>query len=347
MKRGFDAGRYIEAQTAEILKRVRRFDRLYLEFGGKLTFDDHAARVLPGYKKTTKIDLLKELGDLRIVYCVSARALEMEAYVGTYDMTHAEKALQDLRALKKFGFENIDIVITRFSNEKKAKEFGAKVRKMGKKVYFHSEIEGYGENITATLRGYARQELVEIKEDLIIITGPGSGSGKMGFALSQIYKERKRASRRPKAEGRTGFAKFETFPIWNLPIKHPVNLAYEAATADIGDYNMIDPFHLKAYGKRAVNYNRDVENFEILVKLMRGVSQLDSKHRTGQGGQRFPFGYKSPTDMGVSMAKVGIVDDEVCRRAGVAEIRKRLAWHKKAGDEEEVLRIEKVLRSVR
>jgi len=327
MKKGFDAERYIAVQSAEILKRVRKFGRLYLEVGGKLCYDEHAFRVLPGYRKTSKVEILKGLGDLEIVYCVSAKDLASGREVGLSGLSYKEKVLRDLKDIDGFGFDKVVIVVTRFSREKEARDFVLKLKKY--KVYFHDEVEGYGKDMVATLKGYEGNDYVSVESDLVVVTGPGSGSGKMGFILSQIYNERKR-----KIE--VGFAKFESFPIWNLPINHPVNLAYEAATADLGDYNVIDKFHLRAYGKRAVNYNRDVENFEILLKIGRLVS-----------GERWFCRYKSPTDMGVNMMRIGIVDDLVCRRAAGLEIRRRLERSKgKETRDEETLRLEKIWEKV-
>jgi len=319
MKKGFSSVRYVEAQTAEILRRVGKFDRLYLEVGGKLLSDDHAARVLPGYVRTCKIDVLSALSStssgakscsenlrkLSIVYCVNARDLVSSRFVGRYGLTSEEKAVKDLQGLKVLGFEP-RVVVTRFEGEKEAKKFRVKIRKMGLKVYFSEEIDGYGE-VGRTLVGYKKQKLVPLKGDLVVVTGVGGGSGKMGFVLSQIYKERKKGRRD------VGFAKFESFPIWDLSLSHPVNLAYEAATADLGDENVVDPFHLRAYGRRVVNYNRDVANFHILKRVMRAID-----------GKLYPFGYRSPTDMGVNMMSAGIVSDVVCRRAAAKEIRGRV-----------------------
>ena len=324
MKKGFDAEKYIALQSAEILKRVARFGRLYLEVGGKLCYDEHAARVLPGYKKTTKIEMLKELGNLDIVYCINAGDLASGREVGLSGFNFKEKALGDLKDLKSFGFDNVKVVVTMFSGED-VKGFVSGLKKKGYEVYFHDRIEGYGSNMAATLRGYDKNEYVKLDNDLVIVTGVGGGSGKMGFCLSQIYKERKSQKKHGKVE--TGFAKFESFPIWNLPMTHEVNLAYEAATADLGDYNMIDKFHMKAYKKRAVNYNRDVENFEILMRIARKVS-----------GTKWPCGYRSPTDMGVNMMREGIVDDLKCRNAGRLEIKRRLKKALKGSEEWERIR---------
>ena len=333
MRKGFDAGAYIEAQTAEILKRVAKFERLYLEFGGKLCYDGHASRVLPGYKKTTKVELLKKLGDLKIVYCVSALDLQSERVLGKAGLTYQKQVLKDLRDIRKFGLDDGVVVVTRFSGEGKALKFGKKLRAMGKKVYFFDDIKNYSDSDSA-IAGYKKHRYIPIKENLIVVTGPAGGSGKMSVALSQIYHEKV-------LKRKSGFAKFETFPIWNLPLKHPINLAYEAATADLGDKNMIDPFHLKAYGKRAVNYNRDVENFGILQAMVRRIT-----------GKRFPYGYRSPTDMGVNMAKVGIVDDGVCRKAAVREIRRRGRRYRKEfgkGRESEgtILRMREIMGKIR
>jgi uncharacterized protein (UPF0371 family) len=286
------------------LKRVKKFKRLYLEFGGKLIYDNHASRVLPGYKKTTKIELLKKLGNTEVVYCISAKDLQSKKLLVMGKRTYREQALKDLRDIKKFGIKNDVVVITKFGGEKKAKNFSKKLEKMGKSVYFHKEIKGYNKSVNKAIKGYKTQPYIPIKKNLIIISGPAGGSGKMAVALSQIYHEKNR-----KIE--SGFAKFETFPFWNLPLDHPINLAYEAATADLQDKIMVDLHHKKAYGKEAVNYNRDIENFLILKAINK------------------KFSYKSPTDMGVNMAKKGVIDDKICRDASIKEIKRRYAFYKK------------------
>jgi uncharacterized protein (UPF0371 family) len=311
MKKGFDSNIYIEAQTKEILKRVKKFKRLYLEFGGKLIYDKHAARVLPGYKKTTKVDLLRKLRDVRIIYCVNAKDLQSNKLVGRSKRTYQKQVLRDLRDIENHKLPNDIVVITRFSGEPKAQEFAKVLIKAQKKVYFHNEIEGYTNGPENAINGYKEQEYIPINENLIAITGPASGSGKMSVALSQIYHERK--NRIPSA-----FAKFETFPIWNLSLNHPINLAYEAATADLQDKNMVDPFHKNAYKIISINYNRDINNFGILQGLIKKITK-----------QKFPFGYKSPTDMGVNMAKVGIIDDDICKKAAIKEIFRRDKFYKK------------------
>ncbi len=356
MKKGFNTEKYIAAQTTEILKRIRNFGKLYLEIGGKLCYDKHAARVLPGYRETSKIEILKRLStsiehnfsdpSLKIIYCVSAKNLEKNRVVGLSKLDYKEKTLKDLGDLKKFGFKNIVVIITRFSKEKMAREFGISLRKLKYRVYFHNEIEGYGNNLAATLRGYEKNNYVKINKDLIVVTGPASGSGKMGFCLSQIYHERKNIASKNVPSIRQAstytdkvgkFAKFESFPIWNLPMNHPINLAYEAATADLGDYNVIDTYHKKAYGKRAVNYNRDVNNFGILMGIAQRIS-----------GEKWPCGYRSPTDMGMNMMKVGIVDDLICREAAKIEIRKRLKNALRCGKKckTETKRLEKISKKI-
>ena len=311
MKRGFDSSRYVKAQTKEILKRVNKFKRLYLEFGGRLIYDGHASRVLPGYKKTTKVELLKKLKNPEIIYCINSKDLQSKRVLGLKKRSYQEQSLKDLRDIKKFGLKNNIIVITRFGGEQKAKKFSKKLEAKGKTVYFHKEIKGYSKSVNKAIEGYKTQPYISIKNDLIIVSGPAGGSGKMAVALSQIYHEKKKKIK-------SGFAKFETFPFWNLSLDHPINLAYEAATADLQDVIMIDPFHKKAYNKIAVNYNRDIKNFSILQALSKKITK-----------EKFPFRYKSPTDMGINMAKIGIIDDKICRNASIKEINRRYNFYKK------------------
>jgi len=301
----FDTNKYLKEQTKKILERLSKFERLYFEFGGKLCYDLHAARVLPGYKPTAKIELLKKLGDIEIIYCISAKDIERGRVRRDYGLTYDNQTLKDISDIKDFGLKVNSVIITRHSGEHSSIKFKKKLENFGMKVYIHKEIEGYPNNINKVLKGYDNQPYTETKKKLIIVTGVGGNSGKMAFCLSQIYHERKKGIK-------TGFAKFETFPIWNLELKHPINVAYEAATADLLDVNMVDPFHKKAYGVSAVNYNRDVENFNILEKLMSKIT-----------GEKDPFGYKSPTDMGANMAKSGIIDDKSCREAAKQEIIRR------------------------
>ncbi len=302
---GFDTNKYLKEQTKKILERVSKFERLYFEFGGKLCYDLHAARVLPGYKPTAKIELLKKLGDIEIIYCISAKDIERGRVRRDYGLTYDNQTLKDISDIRDFGLKVNSVIITRHNGEHSAIKFKKKLENFGMKVYVHKEVEGYPNDINKVLAGYDEQPYAETKKKLIIVTGVGGNSGKMAFCLSQIYHERKKGIK-------TGFAKFETFPIWNLELKHPINVAYEAATADLLDVNMIDPFHKKAYGVTAVNYNRDIENFNILEKLMSKIT-----------GEKKPFGYSSPTDMGANMAKAGIVDDKLCREAAKQEIIRR------------------------
>jgi len=303
--KGFDTNKYLKEQTKRILERVSKFEKLYLEFGGKLCYDLHAARVLSGYDSTTKIELLKKLGDIEIIYCISAKDIEKGRVRRDFGLTYANQTLKDISDIKDFVLKVDSVIITRYSNEHSVKIFKKKLENFGMKVHIHKEIEGYPNNIKNVLHGYEKQPYVETKKKLIIVTGVGGNSGKMAFCLSQIYHERKK-------EIKTGFAKFETFPIWNLTLNHPINVAYEAATADLLDVNMVDPFHKRAYGITAINYNRDIENFNILQKLMQKITKETN-----------PFGYKSPTDMGVNMAKTGIIDDNICRKAAKQEIIRR------------------------
>ena len=307
----FNSTLYLKKQTEKILERVAKFERLYLEFGGKLCYDLHAARVLPGYVPTTKIKLLKKLGDIEIIYCISTKDIVKGRVRRDFGLTYDNQTLKDIEDIQDFGLKVNAVIITRYSGEKPAKIFKKKLENYGMNVYIHDEVEGYPNDIEKVLAGYEKQPYVKTDKKLIIVTGVGGNSGKMAFCLSQIYHERKKNIK-------TGFAKFETFPIWNLELKHPINVAYEAATADLLDVNMVDPFHKKAYGITAINYNRDIENFDILINLMAKIT-----------GEKAPFGYKSPTDMGVNMAKTGIVDDKLCREAAKQEIiRRHFRYHR-------------------
>lgn len=304
-KIGFDPEKYISEQKKEILERVGKFEKLYLEFGGKLCYDMHAARVLPGYKQTTKVDLLKHLGDIGIIYCICAKDIEKGRVRRDFGLTYDNQALKDIGDIEEFGLKVNCVIITRFQGEHSAKVFKKKLENYGMKVYIHTETEGYPNDIDKVIKGYEKQEYVEINKKLIIVTGVGEGSGKMASCLTQICNDRKRGIK-------AGFGKFETFPIWNLELNHPINVAYEAATADLIDVNMVDPYHKKAYGVTAINYNRDIENFNILINLMKRITGEDN-----------PFGYKSPTDMGVNKAAAGIVDEKVCIEASKQEIIRR------------------------
>ncbi|MCK4531398.1 MAG: DUF1846 family protein [Candidatus Aenigmarchaeota archaeon] len=312
-KLGFDIGKYLEAQSSEILKRVKKFDkRLYLEFGGKLCYDYHAARVLPGYEPDTKIRLFKKLSkDMQIIYCVSAKDIQRGKMRGDFGLPYDQQTLKDIGDLKDKGLNVSCVAITLYKGESLADRFKKRLENLGIKVYVFTEIKGYPNdfNFIVSDKGYGSQPYIEIEKPLVVVTGAGGGSGKMSLCLSQMYHDHKRGIN-------SGFAKFETFPIWNLSISHPVNIAYEAATADLGDYNMVDPFHKKKYGVTSINYNRDVENFELMKNILDRI--------LGKGS----IPYNSPTDMGVNKAKVGIINDEICREAGKGEIIRRYFRYK-------------------
>jgi len=333
MKKGFDTKKYILAQKEEIFKRTKKFDRLYLEFGGHLPYDGHASRVLPGYNPKTKLKLLKTLGKLEIIYCVNAKDLSSKKRLGDFKLNYKKQTLKDLRLFKRAGLKVDYVVITKFSNEKEAEKLKNILDKKVRKVYFHKEVKGYSKSVKKAIKAYKENPTVPITSKLVIITGAASGSGKMATAMSQIYSD---VNRKIKA----GFAKFETFPIHNLPLEHPINIAYEAATADLQDKNEIDPYHLKHYKKKAVNYNRDIDNFAILMR----ISRLITKNKAA-------FGYHSPTDMGVSNTKAGIIDDEICKQAAIKEIKRRekvyLHEFKKGREKKETLkRMKEILRKL-
>jgi len=235
-KKGFDYEKYIYAQKAEVFKRLNRFDRLYLEFGGKLYYDGHASRVLPGYKKNTKIKLLKELGDFDLIYCVNSKELAYKRVSNDFNLTYFKQTIKDIKEIEKAGFKVSYVIITRYEGEQEARDLKRKLEKKGRRVLFHFEIKDYPSDLEKVLKGYSEQPFVHLKHKLVIVTGAAGGSGKMAVCLSQIYNESRSGMK-------TGFAKFETFPIWNLPLSHPINIAYEAATADLGDKNMFDPYH--------------------------------------------------------------------------------------------------------
>lgn len=305
--RGFDNEKYIKEQTAEILQRADRFNnKLYLEFGGKLLFDYHAARVLPGYDPNVKMRLIKELKDRAdIVLCIYAGDIERKKIRADFGITYDSDALKLIDDLRAWNINVMGVVITRFENQPSAILFKNKLERRNIRVFTHSYTRGYPTNVELIVsdEGYGVNEYIETDKPLVIVTGPGPGSGKMATCLSQLYHDYRRGIK-------SGYAKFETFPIWNIPLKHPVNVAYEAATADIRDFNQIDPFHLEAYGLKAVNYNRDVEVFPVLKRILEKI--------TGQ--ESF---YRSPTDMGVNRAGFAIINDEVTREAAKQEIIRR------------------------
>ncbi len=309
-KTGFDNERYLKEQTAAILDRVKKFNnKLYLEFGGKLLFDYHAARVLPGYDSNVKIRLLQQLKDkIDIVLCIYAGDIEKGRVRGDFGITYDAATLKLIDDLRKWGLDILAVVITRFANQSSAIIFKNKLERRGVKVYLHYPIEGYPADIDLIVsdKGFGKNEYIETKNPIAIVTGPGPGSGKLATCFSQLYHEHKRGVY-------AGYAKFETFPIWNLPLKHPVNVAYEAATADIQDFNLVDPFHLNKYNKTAINYNRDVESFPILKLILSKIFDKDAN---------LPM-YNSPTDMGVNRAGFGIVDDKVVQEAARQELIRR------------------------
>ena len=306
MRIGFDNDKYLKMQSAHIKERISKFGgKLYLEFGGKLFDDFHASRVLPGFKPDSKINMLLQLKDqAEIIIAINSLHIEKSKVRSDLDITYTLDTLRLIDAFKGKGLYVGSVVLTQFSGQPSAEKFQTQLEAMGMKVYRHYPIEGYPYNISKIVseEGYGKNEFVKTKRPLIVVTAPGPGSGKMAVCLSQLYHEHKNGVS-------AGYAKFETFPIWNLPLKHPVNVAYEAATADLNDINMIDPFHLEAYGETTVNYNRDVEIFPVLKTMFEQI-----------------YGecpYKSPTDMGVNMAGNCITDDDAVSDAAKAEIIRR------------------------
>ncbi|MBN2483884.1 MAG: DUF1846 domain-containing protein [Candidatus Omnitrophica bacterium] len=306
-KSGFDNEKYLIQQTSEILERVKRFEhKLYLEFGGKIIFDYHAARVLPGYDPNVKMRLLQSLKDqAEILLCIYAGDIERRKVRADFGITYDVDALKLIDELREWGINLCAVVITRFNNQPAAKIFKNKLQRRNIKVYTHPFTKGYPTDIDLIVsdEGYGANEYIPTEKPLVIVTGPGPGSGKLATCLCQLYHDYKRGHK-------SGYAKFETFPIWNLPLKHPVNVAYEAATADIKDFNLIDSFHLEAYGKRSVNYNRDIEVFPVLKRILEKITKTRSI-------------YQSPTDMGVNCAGFGISDDAIVSEAAQQEIIRR------------------------
>ena len=307
---GFDNERYLKAQAEAIRRRVDQFaGKLYLEFGGKILQDLHAARVLPGYDPDVKIKLLDRLKDFsEIIFCINAADIEKGRIRGDFGLTYDQASLRTFDDLEDFGFAVAAVVVTRHHAEKNTARFIETIRAREIPVYTHTDIPGYPYNVATIVsnEGYGKLSFIETSKPLVIVTGAGPGSGKMSTCLAQVYHHHLRG------QG-AGYAKFETFPIWNLPLEHPVNLAYEAATADLKDINMIDPFHLEAYGVKAINYNRDIENFRIVREIIQRIRTTHS-----------PFlCYRSPTDMGVNTAKEGIIDDQAVCAAAKQEIIRR------------------------
>ena len=302
-KIGFDNDKYLSLQSEKIKERIAKFGgKLYLEFGGKLFDDYHASRVLPGFHPDSKINMLAQLKDeAEIVIVINAADIEKNKVRSDLGITYDLDVLRLIDAFRGYGLYVGSVCLTRFAGQPSAIAYQKKLESLGMKVYRHYSIPGYPSNIPFIVsdEGYGKNDYIETTRSLVVVTAPGPGSGKMATCLSQLYHEYKRGIK-------AGYAKYETFPIWNIPLKHPVNLAYEAATADLNDVNMIDPFHLEAYGETTVNYNRDVEIFPVLNAIFEQI----------QGESP----YKSPTDMGVNMAGNCITDDEVCREASCREI---------------------------
>ena len=304
---GFDNAKYIKLQTEEITKRINNFsNKLYMEFGGKLFDDLHASRVLPGYDAGVKIKILKKLKDMsEIIFVISAKHIEKHKVRADFSITYDAEVLRQIDNLRAEGLYVSSIVITLFTGQQGAVEFAEKLKARGEKVYFHAPTPGYPNDVETIVsdKGYGANPYIETKRPLVVITAPGPGSGKLGTCLSQLYHEYKRGIK-------AGYAKFETFPVWNLELKHPVNIAYETATADLGDINMIDSFHLAAYNQVAINYNRDLECFPVVQNILTKI--------TGN-----PKLYQSPTDMGVNQVGFCIKDDKEVRHAAQMEVIRR------------------------
>jgi len=310
-KIGFDRELYLREQSGFILERARSFRKLYLEFGGKLISDFHASRTLPGFDPNAKIRLLHRLrDDAEIILCIRAGDIERKKLRADFGITYDSDVLRLVDDLREWGLTVSAVIITRFSGQPSAVQFRNRLERRGVRTYTHTATQGYPSEVDLIVseEGYGANPWVETSRPIVVVTAPGPGSGKMATCLCQMYHDHRRGIS-------AGYAKFETFPIWNLPLSHPVNTAYEAATADLGDVNMIDPFHLEAYGTNAVNYNRDIEIFPVLKRILERITEAESP-------------YKSPTDMGVNRAGFAITDDAVVRAAATQEvIRRHFRYH--------------------
>ncbi|MBN2416516.1 DUF1846 domain-containing protein [bacterium] len=307
VKKGFDNDLYLSKQSEAIRERVSRFNnKLYLEFGGKLMYDYHASRVLPGFEPNVKMQLLRKLRDeANIILCIYAGDIERKKVRADFGITYDADAMKLIDDIREWDIDISAVVITRFEDQPAATIFKNRLENRGLRVYTHRYTKGYPTDVDTIVseEGYGANDYIDTGKRLVVVTGPGPGSGKLATCMSQLYHEHQRGIE-------AGYAKFETFPIWNIPLKHPVNVAYESATADLRDYNEIDPFHLEAYGTTAINYNRDVECFPVLKRILQKISGAESL-------------YQSPTDMGVNCAGFGIVDDQVVREAAGQEIIRR------------------------
>ena len=331
-KVGFDNDKYLKMQSEHIMERIEKFgDKLYLEFGGKLFDDYHASRVLPGFEPDSKLRMLMQVADrAEIVIVVNSAHIERNKVRGDLGITYDQDVLRLMHEFESRGLYVGSVCLTRFAGQPAAEVFKEHLEKRGIKVFLHYSIPGYPSNVPLIVsdEGYGKNDYIETTRPLVVVTAPGPGSGKMATCLSQHYHENKRGVK-------AGYAKFETFPIWNVPLKHPINLAYEAATADLNDVNMIDPFHLEAYGETTVNYNRDIEIFPVLDAIFEGIYGKNP--------------YKSPTDMGVNMAGNCIIDDEACSEASKQEIIRRYytTLNRIANDkanEDEAVKIELIMK---
>ncbi len=306
MKKGFDHEKYLEEQSKYILERVNNFDKLYLEFGGKLFYDLHAKRVLPGFDENAKIKLLKKLKDnVEVIICLYAGDIERNKIRGDFGVTYDMDVMRLIDDLRDNGLLVNSVVITRYNNQPSATMFMQKLERRNIKVYIHRATKGYPTDVDTIVseEGYGQNPYIETSKKIVVVTAPGPGSGKLATCLSQLYHENKRGIA-------VGYSKFETFPVWNVPIKHPLNIAYESATVDLRDVIMIDPFHLETYGEQAVNYNRDIEAFPVLKRIIEKITGKESM-------------FKSPTDMGVNRIGYGIINDDVVREASEQEIIRR------------------------
>ena len=332
MLKGFDPEKYIEEQSKYILERINHgnAERLYLEFGGKLVHDKHAMRVLPGFDENAKIKLLQHMKEqAEIIICIYAGDITTSKTRHDFGITYDLEVMRLIDTFRKYDLEINSVVVTRYEDAPAVNMFLNKLERRGIKTYKHTFTKGYPTDVDTIVsdEGYGRNEYVETTRPLVLVTAPGPGSGKMAACLSQLYRENKHGVK-------AGYAKFETFPIWNLPLMHPVNVAYEAATADLNDVNMIDPFHLEAYGETTVNYNRDIEVFPVLQAIFTHI----------WGGSP----YRSPTDMGVNMVGKCISDDAICREAAKQEIIRRL-YHARCqerkghGNENELTKLEMLM----